>query len=141
MKAKLEGETKSLNVKDFEKNWVEREAYAADGFRLLASRDLCTKCHQLGNVLAGEQVKQGPPLHVVSDRLRPDWIVRYVNNPVRFIPYTSMNMYFHEKEAKWQHIHAGPALMQIQAVRDALMNYPRVSGLPINRIFNPDDKK
>ena len=141
LKTKLEGDEKSLTAKDFEKSWIERDAYASDSYRLLTSRDLCSKCHQLGSIVAGEQVKQGPPLDAVSNRLRPDWIDRWVNNPARYVPYTSMNMYFHEKEQKWQHIHAGPALYQIQSVRDVLLNYPRVSSLPINRIFNPDDKK
>ncbi len=141
LKTKFEGESKSLSVKDFENNWIEREAYIADSYRLVTTRDLCTKCHQVGNILAGEQVKQGPPLDAVSNRLRPDWIERWVNNPVRYVPYTSMNMYFNEKEQKWQNIHSGPAMYQIQSVRDVLINYPRVSSLPINRIFNPDDKK
>jgi hypothetical protein len=49
-----------------------------------------------------------------------------------------MPNYFSDKEPKYQAIHAGPALEQLQAVRDVLANFPRVSEMPINRNYNPD---
>ena len=71
--------------------------------------------------------------------MRPDWVERWVDKPQRFLPYVSlMPPYFSTKEAKWQNAHAGIAQDQIQAVRDALANYPRISELPVNRFYNPD---
>ena len=39
---------------------------------------------------------------------------------------------------RFEALHAGVARDQIQALRDALMNYPRVSSVPVNRLYNPD---
>jgi hypothetical protein len=119
--------------------WEKQEVYAADAFRLLTSRELCTKCHQIGSVMAGEPNKQGPPLDQAFGRLRPDWIERWVNQPQRFLAYESvMPPYFDRNKMRFEALHAGVAQDQIQALRDALMNYPRVSSVPVNRLYNPD---
>jgi hypothetical protein len=55
-----------------------------------------------------------------------------------------MPTYFSDREMKWQPLHAGVAREQLEAVRDVLMNFPRVAEMPINRLHNPDlpaDKK
>ena len=127
-----------LDVKTQERDWAEREAYATDAYRLLMSRELCTKCHQIGATRAGEQTKQGPPLDQVFDRLRPDWIERWVNKPQRFVPDSLMTPYFKQHELQYQSLHAGPALEQIQALRDVLLNYPRIAKMEVNRLHNPD---
>ena len=40
-------------------SWHTKEAYAADAYRMLASRELCTKCHQVGMFTASELENQG----------------------------------------------------------------------------------
>ena len=106
---------------------------------MLTSRKLCLQCHQVGSLAPSEKDKQGPPLALASQRLRPNWVVNWVNQPQRFVPYSSlMPSYFSEKELKWQQIHTGPALEQLDALRDVLLNYPRIADLPINRFYNPD---
>ncbi|HZZ82226.1 MAG TPA: c-type cytochrome [Gemmataceae bacterium] len=142
---RLQGEIKKLDVASLQKRWEEDEAYAADAYRMLTSRKMCLQCHQVGSYAPSEKDKQGPPLALASSRLRPGWLTQWINQPQRFVPYSSlMPTYFSEKEQKWQPIHSGPALEQIHALRDALINYPRISEMPINRIHNPDapaDKK
>lgn len=136
---RINSELKQVDVKSLQRTWEEKEAYATDAYRLLTSRDLCSKCHQIGGIIAGDQVNQGPPLDLTSVRLRPEWVVRWVDKPHRFVPYASlMPMYFDKNTKKFQHIHGGEALEQIQALRDVLMNYPRVSSMPVNRMHNPD---
>ena len=112
---------------------------------MLTSRKVCLQCHQVGSFAPSEKDKQGPPLALASSRLRPGWLTQWINQPQRFVPYGSlMPTYFSEKEQKWQPIHSGPALEQINALRDVLINYPRIADMPINRIHNPDapaDKK
>lgn len=138
-KGKVEASLKSLDIASLQKAWEEKEAYAADAFRLVTSRKLCTQCHQVGNIAPSEKDKQGPPLALANQRLRPNWVENWVNKPQRFVPYASlMPVYFSEKEWKWQPIHSGVAQEQIQAVRDVLMNYPRIVDMPINRQHNPD---
>ena len=129
----------NLDVDKQREIWEKEEVYAADAFRLLTSRELCTKCHQIGSVIAGEPNKQGPPLDQAFKRLRPDWIERWVNQPQRFVAYESvMPPYFDRNKMRFEALHAGVAQEQIQALRDALMNYPRLSNVPVNRLFNPD---
>src|SRR5207249_4876612 len=68
-KTKIEAAQKRLDVKSFENAWAEKEAYAADGYRLLTSRKLCAQCHQIGNIAPSEKDKQGPPLALAHQRL------------------------------------------------------------------------
>jgi hypothetical protein len=49
-----------------------------------------------------------------------------------------MPPYFSMYEPKYQHLEAGPALQQIESLRDVLLNLPRVADLPVNRAYNPD---
>jgi cbb3-type cytochrome oxidase cytochrome c subunit len=138
-KIKLAAALERLDVKTLQEAWEEKEAYAADAYRMLTSRKLCLQCHQVGSFAPSEKDKQGPPLALASQRLRPNWVVTWVNQPQRLVPYSSlMPSYFSEKELKWQPIHTGPALEQLHALRDVLMNYPRIADLPINRLYNPD---
>ena len=138
-KEQLEKSLGALDEKSLRKNWEEKEAYVADGYRLLVSRKLCLQCHPIAEFTASEAVKQGPPLALASQRLRPDWIERWVDKPQRFVPYSSlMPPYFDKNKDQYQQLHAGPALEQIETLRDVLMNFSRVSNLPINRIYDPD---
>jgi hypothetical protein len=143
--SKLDTAIKGLTVDKLRETWEEKDAYAADGYRLVTSRKLCAQCHQIGNIAPSEKDKQGPPLALANQRLRPDWIVHWVNKPQRFVPYPSlMPTYFNDNELKFQPLHAGVAIEQLHAVRDVLMNFPRVSEMPVNRLYNPDqpaDKK
>ncbi len=140
-KAQAEKTLAKLSLAAQQTQWETQEAYASDAYRLLTSRDLCTKCHQIGKIAAGEPLKQGPPLDLAVQRLRPDWLERWVDNPTRFLPYASiMPSYFNRFETKHQTLHAGRAEDHIRAVRDALLNLPRITELPVNRLHSPDRK-
>ena len=55
------------------------------------------------------------------------------------MPYQSlMPPYFSKTEPKYQQYHAATSLEQLQALRDVLLNYPRVSSLEVNRLYVPD---
>ena len=143
-KTKTDQALADLDEKTQRKLWETQDAYAADAYRMLTSRELCAKCHQIGSVVASASdptAKQGPPLDLAFARLRPDWIERWVDKPQRFVPYQSlMPAYFNKNESKYQELYTGPAHTQIQALRDVLMNYPRLANMPINRIHSPDRK-
>lgn len=148
-----EFETKALEnmVKESEpaaakKNWETQEAYLADGFKLVVNTQLCLKCHQVGNLQAGQQTTQGPPLNLAAERLRPGWTMRWVSNPQRFLTYTSImpNNFPSDKEGQFQELFVGSSLEQIMAARDALMAYPQAVNLPVNRFWAlplPGEKK
>jgi hypothetical protein len=46
---------------------------------------------------------------------------------------------FSERELRWQAIFRGPAIDQIHAARDVLLNYPRLAAMPINQVYDPDE--
>jgi cbb3-type cytochrome oxidase cytochrome c subunit len=135
----LEKASTRWSVKNQQERWEQSEAYVSDAYRLLVSRELCTKCHQVGSFAPSEPVKIGPPLALAQDRLRPDWIERWVNKPHRFVPYNSvMPAYFNKNTPQYQALHAGPAAEQLQALRDALSNFRGISALPTNAVHSPD---
>jgi mono/diheme cytochrome c family protein len=68
--------------------------YFDTGWRLLTDKNLCLKCHDIGAYKAeGKPEEKGPSLHMAADRLRPDYIERWVSMPKRLVPYTLMPQY------------------------------------------------
>src|SRR5439155_23109580 len=66
--------------------WIEKDAYAADAYRLLANYNTpCLSCHAIGNIPPKQA--QGPPLDLTWERLRPEWTLRWIANPERMISY------------------------------------------------------
>jgi len=71
-----------------------KEDYFESGWRLLVDQNLCVKCHNIGTFRAGgKDEEKGPPLSLAADRLRPEYIERWVSFPKRLIPYTLMPQY------------------------------------------------
>jgi mono/diheme cytochrome c family protein len=130
---------KTLDV--LERDWQDHEAYAIAGYRLLVNQ--CNKCHAVGHLSSQQQEGQGPSLNLAAERLRPDWSLRWIANPQRFVPYVSaMPAYFKhgDKTAKGEDAPLvpwlpGPHLEQIGAARDAILNLPRISELPLTRYW------
>src|SRR5262249_9978191 len=124
------------DFKDLQQEWERREAYVADAFRLITHPDLCLKCHNVGTMKAQEQ--QGPPLNLAAERIRPDWALRWISNPQRFLHYkTVMPINFPANAESNPYAGAfigsekGFTEEQIQACRDFLMIYPQVADWPV----------
>jgi mono/diheme cytochrome c family protein len=120
------------DFKEFDEQWRTRDAYAADGYRLLFghAKGVCFTCHVAGGVGAA----QAPPLDIAFDRLRPEWTEKWIANPARMFGYNPvMPMNFPANERTSQELFDGPPLEQIMAIRDVLMNYPKIAELPANR--------
>jgi cbb3-type cytochrome oxidase cytochrome c subunit len=75
---------------------AERQDYFATGWQLLTHRSLCLNCHNIGRIPTTNTNPEsmGPDLSLAPYRLRPDYVERWVANPRRFLPYTSMPAYF-----------------------------------------------
>jgi CheY-like chemotaxis protein len=81
----------------------------------------------------GKEEEKGPSLHLAADRIRPDYMERWVALPRRLVPYTSMTQY----QPFWAHLkepmtpdQRAPLLEaeyamtpedRVRAVRDALL--------------------
>lgn len=122
--------------------WEEKEAYITDGYRLLIHKDNCLKCHQIGSLATPQQETPGPPLALAANRLRPDWVQRWVALPQRFLVYESaMPAYFPyehgqaPKDDKGQQVFVGSSFDRLTAVRDVLMIFSRAEAMPVNRHF------
>jgi mono/diheme cytochrome c family protein len=113
-----------------QREWEARQAYATDGYFLVTS--ICLQCHRVGSMKA--QQEQGPPLDLAQERLRPDWVRRWVAHPQRFLTYDSiMPMNFPPDKKQFQELFVGPSLDQVTAARDIIMNLRKVADMPANR--------
>src|SRR5262249_27758218 len=139
--AKVKELKERVDKKDFRvlrEKWQNEEVYGADAYRLLANNKTCLNCHDVGRIKIA--APQGPPLDLASERLRPGWTLRWINKPSRMITYeTGMTQVFPNKPEglEYQDVFQGPSLEQIRAVRDALIDLPRLADLPANRSYVP----
>jgi len=94
-------------------------------------------CHQIGKLPAG-QALGGPPLNLAEERLRPDWTMRWIANPQRFMTYKSiMPMNFPKSQAvppEQKSLFVGSQLDRVTAARDLLMNFRKADILVGERI-------
>jgi mono/diheme cytochrome c family protein len=129
---------KKLRQKDLVGAYEDSGAYAFDAYRLLASNDRCLNCHAVGPLPPKQPI--GPPLDLSAQRLRPEWLLRWIASPQRLLIYPDgqhpMPQNFKSDAPPWPEF-AGSMLDQATAVRDALVDYPRVSAIPINRAYKP----
>jgi hypothetical protein len=128
-----------LDKKDYSrlrKQWEEKDAYATDAYRLLTDRELCFKCHSIGSVATASP--QGPNLMLSAERLRPEWLKEWLAYPDRMFGYRPvMPQPFPNDSLQYQEMFVGRPLDQVTAVRDVLMDLPRVAELPGNRSRAP----
>ncbi len=99
--------------------------------RIVTNGNYCVKCHLIGSFMPeGSERTMAPDLSVVHSRLRPDYVRRWIANPKKILPYTSMpvNIPFDPNSPHLggvdQAIYPGTSIQQIDALVDLLMNYP-----------------
>jgi mono/diheme cytochrome c family protein len=116
--------------------WTDQEAYAGDAYRLVANYKRCLNCHQVGPQVPTQSI--GPSLELAPERLRADWTLRWIASPQRLLIYPdglhAMPPNFKSNDPPWPEF-AGSMLEQATAVRDFLINYPKVAGMPVNRYY------
>ena len=99
--------------------------------RIVTNGNYCVKCHPVGGYEPeGSDRAKAPDLAVVHDRLRPEYVRRWIANPKKILPYTSMpvNIPFDPNSSHLggvdQGIFPGTSIQQVDALVDLLMNYP-----------------
>ena len=110
--------------------------YWHDSYKLIATpgKSICLDCHSVGAVKAAKE--QGPPLELSFARLRPGWTKYWMANPDRLLTYPSvMPQNFPNGQSMFQELMPGKSLEQIEAIRDVLMNLPKVADTPVNRSY------
>jgi nitrate reductase cytochrome c-type subunit len=133
---KWKEERDKKNYDRLRQRWDARGAYASDAYRLLTDRNLCLQCHSVGDVAAA--LPQGPNLDLTAQRLRPEWVRQWIANPDRLFGYKpAMPQNFPNDSLEYQNVFLGRPLDQVTAVRDVLMDLPRVADMPGNRSRAP----
>jgi mono/diheme cytochrome c family protein len=132
----------ALGEKDANKQQAllaQTDLYWVDGYRLLTmpgNNAVCLKCHNIGRLKANDQ--QGPQLELASRRLRPGWTEQWIANPKRLFTYEpTMPQPFKHGQDDFMEFFNAPSRQKVQALRDVLMNYPKVANLPFNRTNPP----
>ncbi|HTU20343.1 MAG TPA: c-type cytochrome [Gemmataceae bacterium] len=118
------------------KEWEKKGAYASDAYKLLTDRNLCLQCHNVGDVPSEQP--QAPNLDLTARRLRPEWVKEWIANPDRLFAYKpAMPQNFPNDSLQYQDRFVGKTIDQVIAVRDILMDLPRVEQMPGNRSRAP----
>jgi hypothetical protein len=116
--------------------WDQKQAYASDAYRLVANYKRCLNCHQVGPQVPTQPI--GPPLELAPERLRADWMLRWIASPQRLLIFPDgqhpMTANFRSNDPAWPEFD-GNMLQQATAIRDVLVNYPKVADLPVNRFY------
>ncbi|MDR4496788.1 MAG: cytochrome c [Candidatus Scalindua sp.] len=102
----------------------ECPGYLADARKLFESKDVnCASCHVRGSITPdGEPSEWAPDLSLAKERLKPDWIKRWLLDPQLIQPGTKMPKLF--REGVFQDIFPGEPEEQAEAIKDLLMNLP-----------------
>ena len=82
----------------------------------------CQSCHVLGAIPADQpKTNLAPDLRMAHERLQPEWILRWLQNPARIQPGTRMPAFWPDyPKSSFPQI-GGSAELQIRSIRDYLM--------------------
>jgi hypothetical protein len=87
----------------------------------------CVQCHFLRDAPPTQRtpIAWAPDLDHSRERLRPDWVREWLNDPARIYPGTSMPANFALDAEQWQELLPAPSARQIEAVLTWLFNLDR----------------
>jgi len=100
-----------------------------DAARKLVSKDYfnCFSCHQQGDKKPeGPEEGWAPDLTLARQRLRPQWIIKWLHDPQKVQPGTKMPSFY---PGGPDDVLGGKEDLQIEALRDYIMTLGRSSGL------------
>jgi len=102
--------------------------YLESGLAIVTDNNYCVKCHLIGDFSPGGSLRaMGPRLDRVHSRLRPDYLERWIGDPVRILPYTGMPVNIPPDKGVDQKLFAGSSQDQLNAVVDLLANFDRLA--------------
>src|SRR4051812_43156908 len=84
----------------------------------------CQQCHVLGAIPKDQPTSNlAPDLRMSAERLNPEWILQWLQNPAAFLPGTRMPAYWPEFPKSFYPQMGGDADAQIRAIRDHLLTF------------------
>ena len=80
----------------------------------------CASCHPTSNVIPPGKTAAdlAPNLQIAQERLRPDWVLRWLLDPQKVVPGTRMPTFFDQGVTPFPNILGGDLNAQIRAIRD-----------------------
>jgi mono/diheme cytochrome c family protein len=102
----------------------ERKAYIEAGRKLMSEEYFnCWSCHQQGQKKPeGAMENWAPDLVISSKRLRPGWVVRWLQDPQKLMAGTKMPAFFEDAESGPDDILGGDELKQIVAISEYIFS-------------------
>jgi cbb3-type cytochrome oxidase cytochrome c subunit len=103
--------------------------YLAAGWQMMTNKaSPCLQCHAIGQFKpsGGDQVVNGPDLRGVAPRFRPDYLLAWIANPRRLVPFSAMpqNIAAHGTvQILVPKTFENQPFDMVKAVRDTLLNY------------------
>jgi cytochrome c2 len=96
--------------------------YLSSAKRLFESKDVnCILCHVKGEKMPeGDKTGWAPDLMLAKERLKPDWIKKWLLDPQSIQPGTKMPKFF--REGEFQDYIPGTPAEQTEVMKDYLMN-------------------
>ncbi|HXV19215.1 MAG TPA: c-type cytochrome, partial [Candidatus Omnitrophota bacterium] len=97
--------------------------------KLAAGKDLfdkfqCAKCHQVTSESAAMGTSfLAPDLALSKDRLKPDWVKKWILDPQALQEGTMMPGFFPDGQSPLPDVLGGDAQEQVEAIRDYLYTY------------------
>jgi len=112
-------ETKRRYIKKKEE---QKPGYLQSAKKLFESEDVnCLQCHIKGDKMPeGEPADWAPDLTLAKERLKPEWIKRWLLDPQSIQPGTKMPKFF--REGEYQEYIPGTPEEQAEAMKDFIMN-------------------
>jgi cbb3-type cytochrome oxidase cytochrome c subunit len=105
---------------------AERPSFYQDVHALALGPDgpSCNQCHPVGGTDPTNAAPIGwaPDLDITRERLRPDWVRKWLTDPQKVYPGTTMPGNFDLASTQWQELYAAPSAQQIEAVLTWLFN-------------------
>ena len=106
----------------------EEPGHLALGEKIATDAVNCFQCHyRLGTPPPADPIAWAPDLVLTKDRLREDWVMRWLEDPGRVYPGTSMPANFAGDPPQYQEIYPDSTNdQQLRVVMEWLYNFDRV---------------
>ena len=103
-----------------------------DAMQIVTNKNFCIGCHIVSDFAPRTSDRaKGPDLAQVHQRLRPDYVRRWIANPMSLLPYTPMPAYIPYLPGAAhlggidQSLYHGTSVEQVDGLVDLLMNFDR----------------
>jgi hypothetical protein len=103
----------------------QEETRMENAFKIVTdATNYCVKCHKVGDyVPQGAPSAHSPALDRVAERLRPEFVEKWIANPARILPYTAMPALIKPDKPADQKLFPGTSDEQLQGLVDLLLDW------------------